>query len=235
MDKNSEANVNHWVSDRLTTLNPDNEWHPDVKHGFERLNARHKMAWWNRGTWALVAVAAAAACVCLLIFPTSRETIYRPWERNSHLGMVNVGRVSADVKIQSAPDFVLKDYAGSNIRLSNYEGNVVVLNFWATWCSACKVEIPWLIEFADEHKSDGLTVIGVSMDADSWAAVKPFEDEEQINYPVVIGNASVAESYGIIALPMTLLIGRDGRISAASVGILDKNACEAEIVRLLKQ
>lgn len=235
MDKNNEESLSRWVNSHMATLNPSAEWQPNVRQGLEHLKTRRDTGTRRLGTWALAAFAAAAACVCLLIFPTSRTVIHGFWGRNTHLGMVNVGRVSADVKAQSAPDFALSDVTGADIQMSSYRGKVVLLNFWATWCGACEIEIPWLIEFEKEHKDSGFAVIGVSMDADGWKAVKPFLDEKQINYPVVIGNDSIAESYGVVNMPMTLIVSRDGKIAAASVGILDKNACEAEIVRLLQE
>src|ERR1700741_713914 len=89
---------------------------------------------------------------------------------------------------QTAPDFVLTDSIGSNVKLSNYKGKVVLLDFWATWCGGCKVEIPWFMEFENKYQGSGLSVIGVSMDEDGWKAVKPFIEQKKLNYPVVIGD-----------------------------------------------
>src|SRR5262245_36120846 len=75
---------------------------------------------------------------------------------------------------KAAPDFTLKDAAGAKIKLSAYRGNVVLLNFWATWCGPCKVEIPWFIEFESAYKERGLAIVGVSMDEDGWKAARPF-------------------------------------------------------------
>src|SRR5271154_5514257 len=75
---------------------------------------------------------------------------------------------------KAAPEFSLKDANGQTVHLSDYKGKVVLLDFWATWCGPCKVEIPWFIEFESQYKSRGLTVIGVSMDDDGWKLVKPF-------------------------------------------------------------
>jgi cytochrome c biogenesis protein CcmG/thiol:disulfide interchange protein DsbE len=119
--------------------------------------------------------------------------------------------------------------------LSKYSGKVVLLNFWATTCGGCKLEIPWFMEFQVRYKSRGLVVIGVSMDDDGWKSVKPYVKQKKINYPVVIGTEGVAKQYGgVEALPMTLLIDRAGKIAASYTGVVDKQACESEIVALLR-
>jgi peroxiredoxin len=90
-----------------------------------------------------------------------------------------------------------------------------------------------LIQFQHEYQGRGFTVIGVSMDADGWKSVKPFIVKEGVNYPVVIGNKPMAKPYGLDAMPVTFLIGRDGKIAATSVGIIDRAACERQIRDLL--
>jgi peroxiredoxin len=133
-----------------------------------------------------------------------------------------------------APGFALADSTGASVRLADFRGKVVVLNFWATWCHGCRTEIPWLMEFADKYRDQGLAVIGVSMDEDGWKAVRPFLREKQINYPVVIGTEQLAQKYGgVEAMPLTYLIDRQGKIAATHVGLAGKQALEEEIRRLL--
>lgn len=134
-----------------------------------------------------------------------------------------------------APDFTLKDSDGSSVKLSEYKGKVVLLDFWATWCGGCKVEIPWFMEFAEKHKRTGLAVVGVAMDEDGWKLVKPYLKEKKVNYPVVIGNEALAKQYGVDSLPMTLLIDRDGKIAASHLGLVDKQKFEDEIRMLLQE
>jgi peroxiredoxin len=137
---------------------------------------------------------------------------------------------------QPAPDFSLGDSTGSPVKLSAYKGKVVLLDFWATWCTGCKVEIPWYVEFQDKYRNDGLTAIGVSMDDDGWKSVKPFLEEHKLNYPVVIANQDLTTRYGgLPALPMTLLIDRDGRIAESHAGMVDKDTFENKIKTLLRQ
>jgi peroxiredoxin len=136
---------------------------------------------------------------------------------------------------KAAPDFALNNSNGASVRLSKYKGKVVLLNFWATWCHGCKLEIPWFTEFESKYKHSGLAVIGVSMDEDGWKSVKPFLKEKKLNYPVVVGNEDLAKLYGgVETMPMTLLIDRDGKIAATHVGMVDKDACESEIRTLLR-
>ncbi len=144
------------------------------------------------------------------------------------------GTVTATTVRKAAPDFTLTDSKGGAIKLSNFKGKVVLLDFWATWCGGCKVEIPWYMEFQDKYKDRGLATIGVSMDEDGWKAVKPFLEKNKINYSVVIGNESLAKLYGVDAMPMTLLIDRDGKIAASHVGVVDKASFEKDIQRLLQ-
>ena len=135
---------------------------------------------------------------------------------------------------QPAPDFTLNDSAGSPVKLSAYKGKVVLLDFWATWCTGCKVEIPWYVEFQNKYRNDGLVAIGVSMDDDGWKSVKPFLEEHNLNYPVVIANQELTTQYGgLPSLPMTLLIDRDGKIAESHAGMVDKDVFEKKIKTLL--
>ncbi|HEY2168151.1 MAG TPA: TlpA disulfide reductase family protein [Candidatus Angelobacter sp.] len=137
---------------------------------------------------------------------------------------------------QPAPDFNLPDSNGAPIKLSAYKGKVVLLDFWATWCTGCKVEIPWYVEFQNKYREEGLTAIGVSMDDDGWKSVKPFLEEHKLNYPVVIANQDLVNRYGgLPSLPMTLLIDRNGKIVESHAGMVDKDAFENKIKALLHE
>ncbi len=137
---------------------------------------------------------------------------------------------------KTAPEFGLEDSDGALIKLSSYKGRVVLLDFWATWCTGCKVEIPWYVEFQDKYKKSGLSAIGVSLDDDGWKSVKPFLRKHKINYPIVIGDWNdMGNRFGFNSMPATLLIDRDGRIADMHVGMVDKDAFEREIQILLRQ
>lgn len=133
-----------------------------------------------------------------------------------------------------APDFALKDENGATVRLSDYRGKVVLLNFWATWCGPCKVEIPWFVQFESEYKDKGFAVIGISMDEGGWDDVKPYLRRLKVNYRVLMGNDEVAVRYGgVEALPTSFLIDRDGRIASTHVGLVSKRDYQADIDALL--
>jgi cytochrome c biogenesis protein CcmG/thiol:disulfide interchange protein DsbE len=120
--------------------------------------------------------------------------------------------------------------------LSDYKGKVVVLDFWATWCTGCKVEIPWFMEFQSKYKSQGLETIGAAMDDEGWEKVQPYVDEHPFNYPIVAGNAAaLAKTLNIVGLPLTILIDRNGRIVDSHAGVVDKDAWEQEVRALLQE
>ena len=135
---------------------------------------------------------------------------------------------------KAAPDFALPDASGATVRLSAYKGKVVLLNFWATWCGPCKVEIPWFVEFEKMYQDRGLAVVGVSMDEDGWQAVKPYVAKNNIRYRILLGDEPVAKLYdGLESLPVTVLIDRKGNIAAQHLGLIGRRAYEDEIRDLL--
>jgi peroxiredoxin len=143
-------------------------------------------------------------------------------------------RLKSENERKATPDFALKDSTGALVKLSDYKGKVVLLNFWATWCGPCKIEIPWFMDFQKTYKDRDFAVIGVSLDEDGWDAVKPYVEEKKINYRVVIGNDQVSQLFGSIeSLPTTLIIDREGRIASMHIGLVAKNTYQKEIEHLL--
>ena len=133
----------------------------------------------------------------------------------------------------AAPEFSLTDANGAAVRLADYRGRVVMLNFWATWCTGCKVELPWLSEFQQRYESRGLVSIGLSLDDEGWSAIRPYLAEHPVAFPVVAADWNVAGEYAVAGLPLTLLVDRQGRIAASHLGLIDRDAWEAEIQRVL--
>jgi len=132
-------------------------------------------------------------------------------------------------------DFTLKDMNNREVSLAEHKGKVILLDFWATWCAPCKVEIPGFIEFQDRYGKDGFRVIGVSVD-DTVELLTPFVAEMKMNYPVLqgLGRDDMLDAYGAtLALPTTVLLSRDGRICATHVGLTSKEVFENQIKLLL--
>jgi peroxiredoxin len=133
-----------------------------------------------------------------------------------------------------APDFNLPQLSGQPLKLSDYRGKVVLLDFWATWCEPCRVETPFFVELQRKYADQGLQIIGVSMD-DTADPVHEFYRQFKMNYPVVMGNAKIGEAYGgVLGLPIAFLLDREGRIHAKHMGATDASIFEKEIADLLK-
>jgi len=143
--------------------------------------------------------------------------------------------VREDSKRKHAPNFALKDANGKLVHLADYQGKVVLLDFWATWCGPCVIEIPWFTEFQRKYKDRGFEVLGVSMDDDGWKAINPFVAMKKVNYRVLLGDDKTGDLYGgLEALPTTFVIDRYGRIASVHVGLASKKDFEDAIEQLLQ-
>ena len=135
---------------------------------------------------------------------------------------------------KKAPEFKLKDSDGKTVSLAEYKGKAVLLNFWATWCGPCKVEIPWFIEFEQKFKDKGFAVLGVAMDEEGWEIIKPYITDKKVNYRILAGDDSTAQLYGgVESLPTTFLIDKNGMIAGVHVGLVSKSEYEKDILALL--
>ena len=132
-------------------------------------------------------------------------------------------------------DFTMKDHRGQDVTLSSYKGKVLLIDFWATWCGPCKVEIPHFVEFQDKFGKDGLQIFGITVD-DTAEKVTPYISDMKMNYPVLLGlgRDDVQEAFGpIVGIPVSVLVSRDGRICASHTGLTGSDVFEREIKALL--
>jgi cytochrome c biogenesis protein CcmG, thiol:disulfide interchange protein DsbE len=137
--------------------------------------------------------------------------------------------LAADFVGKPAPDLKLKDLEGKDVSLTDFAGKVVLVNFWATWCDPCRVEIPWLIDMQAKYASRGFTVVGVAMDDEGKSVVAPFIAKERfdvngqqlpMSYPILIGTDEAADKFGgILGYPTSFLISRDGKQVAKFQGL----------------
>ena len=190
-----------------------------------------------RTRWILAAVGALALAVLTM-------TIATPWSprRAKQAGAA----CPADAKTANL-NFTLKDIGGKDVRLSDYKGKVILLDFWATWCGPCKFEIPGFVALQAKYGAQGLQVIGVSVD-DTVEKLQPYVKEFKMNYPVLLGlgHDDVQEAFGpIFGIPVNAVISRDGKICGKHTGLPSlesgsdslehavQDAFEAEILALL--
>ncbi|TRZ88314.1 TlpA family protein disulfide reductase [bacterium] len=131
-----------------------------------------------------------------------------------------------------APDFVLKDLQGKDLKLADYKGKVLVLNFWATWCPPCRAEIPDFVEAYAANKDKGLEILGVSVDRMTADRLLPFVSKAKINYPVVLADAKIVQDYEPgDYIPTTIIIDKKGIVRRRHIGQMDKET----LVQLFNQ
>ena len=241
MEKHNDLRISNWVNERLAILGPSREWQPNAVRGLERLRERQFVSNPLRRRWVWAAVAVAGLALCVAVLPQPRVLAYRCldcsvalWQSLSVSNPIHAN-LEPEKGRKIAPDFASADASDKPVKLSDFRGKVVLLNFWATWCGGCQIEIPWFIEFQNKYKDNGFAVIGVSLDADGWKSVKPYVKEKAVNYPVVIGSRDVAQLYRVSAMPVTLLIDREGRVAASHVGAVGKSDYQAEVETLLSE
>lgn len=218
-----------FVEKRLGELQVPAGWTPGTALALARY--REEAARRRRvRTWSWAAGGAAAACACILAFPVPRVFA----ARCVAACVAETVAVGQRLGITAAPGFTLTDASGKVVRLADFRGRFVLLNFWATWCPPCKMEIPWFVEFQRKYEEAGLVVLGVSMDEDGWAAVRPCLEKLPVNYRMMVGDAAIAGEFGgIETLPSTFLIDRTGRVAGSHAGIVDRTAFEEQLRMLL--
>ena len=159
------------------------------------------------------------AIIVLTVAALIGVTVYA--DRATRLSNSRKVALRADAQEKPAPEIRLKDLNGKEVSLADYKGQVVLLNFWATWCDPCRVEIPWLIDLQAKYASRGFTVVGVAMDEEGKSVVAPFIEKERfdvngkqlpMDYPILLGDDEASEKFGgILGYPTSFLISRDGK------------------------
>ena len=177
--------------------------------------------------WIIAGVSALSLALLTMSVPLE-------WPFHHHDALTEGAVCPADAKPANL-NFTLKDVNNRDVRLSDFKGKVILLDFWATWCGPCKVEIPWFIEFQEKYGPAGLQVVGISAD-DTHEQLLPYVNQMKMNYTVLqgLGHDDVQEAYGPLwGIPVTALISRDGKICAKHTGMSAKEAFESEIKALL--
>jgi peroxiredoxin len=141
-----------------------------------------------------------------------------------------------DLRGKRAPEFNLRTVDGKKVSLSDYKGKAVLINFWATWCAPCKIEMPWLVALRSQYAPQGFEILGVNEDdaGTPRAKLAKFGQEQGLNYPLLVGDDAMSRKYGGVEfLPTSYFVGRDGKIVAETAGLVSKSEVEASIKKAL--
>lgn len=248
MDKTNEHDTARWVDEQLMLVgdltDADGEIQLDSVRAFARLKEQRRLSVGRKRGFAWAMAGVIVTCP-LIALPSTRDFVHRcvsacVGESGQFFGVrvLGPGSSAGYVKPENrklAPDLVLSDASGNPVKLSNFRGKVVLLNFWATWCAPCRLEIPWFVEYQKTYRDQNFAILGVSLDEDGWNAVRPYVQARNVNYTVAIGNDDVARLYGADSLPTTLIIDRYGRVAATHVGLCGKSEYESEIKTALAE
>ncbi len=187
--------------------------------------------------WMLIALGLAIAMTAIAWLPMRSTSDGRAATANAE-GQGTTGGRTIGCAANARPaklDFTLKDMYGRDVKLADFKGKVLLINFWATWCGPCQAEIPAFVDLQNKYKKQGLEVVGISVD-DEMKQLEPFAKEFNVNYPLLVGRDrdDVTEAYGPMAgIPVTVLVGRDGRMCYRRLGLADPEQVEREIKSLL--
>ena len=145
--------------------------------------------------------------------------------------------VAPAIRGKSVADFSLPDLNGKVYRPSDFKGKVLLVNFWATWCGPCLIEIPWFLEFVEQYGPEGLEVLAISMDEEGPETVKPFVEKHGMEpFTVVMGNGETPDLFGgLLGFPTTFMVDRDGNYYSKHQGLVGKQDIEDEILILLNK
>ncbi len=136
---------------------------------------------------------------------------------------------------KKAPPFTLKTQDGRKVSLADYKGKAVLVNFWATWCVPCKLEMPWFVDLEKQYASQGFEILGVNEDDEKdHGQIDKFAKKIGVNYPILLGNDAISKAYGgIEVLPTSFYVGRDGKVVEEAAGLISRDEIEANIKKAL--
>ncbi|MCD6517698.1 MAG: TlpA family protein disulfide reductase [Candidatus Aminicenantes bacterium] len=141
--------------------------------------------------------------------------------------------MSRDNGFPDAPDFFLKDLNGNEVTLDDFEGKVLFVNFWATWCPPCREEIPGFVEAYAVYHEKGMEILGISLDRQGADVVRKFAEKYEVNYPIALGTQQLVQDYQPGQyIPTTIIIDREGKIRHRHVGYMDKTVLEKYFLEL---
>jgi len=257
MATQDDPELDRWVDDRMATLEPDPQRQPDVDQGLAQLKAHRAQQRRKPISIGLVggAVAVWIGAMVITLGPWPADDT-DPADGTQTTSVAPLAAPVAPAEVApsparqpretaltriderpNAPHFTLPDADGGNAMLADYAGRVLLLNFWATWCGPCKVEMPWFVDFEDRFSDDGFAVVGVSVDQPGWEIVRPFLERQPLNYRIALADtperlAPFGETY---ILPKTWLIDREGRLATEHIGLVDFDSIESQIRELLAE
>ena len=180
---------------------------------------------WVLLLWLLVPIAA------ILVYLQYEQSLSAP-ENAAEASHINN---APWVRGAPATDFDLPDLSGKRVHRTDFKNKVLVVNFWATWCGPCRIEMPWLIEFQKKYGPDGLAVVAISLDAQGPDVVQPYVSQHGMeSLTVVMGNGKTANLFGgLLGLPTTFIVDRDGKYYAKHQGVFRRQVVEDELLGLL--
>lgn len=189
----------------------------------------------------VLVLAVVSACFALILWSGYQHRYVRPATPARHAAAEPSATQETDVVTtpllgKPAPEFALRDLAGHPVSLADYRGKAVLINFWATWCTPCKVEMPWFVALQQKYASQGFTILGIDKDyPEDLPKVPGFARKMNLNYPVLYGNAMTYAEYGCCDyLPTSYYVDRAGTVRIATVGLGERDTVETYIRRLLQ-
>ena len=181
----------------------------------------------KRGSLVILVIAVVVTALLVARFHVARHPRASP---------ASAARSSLSSNGQMAPDFALESLDGKTVRLSDFHGKAVLLNFWATWCQPCKIEMRWFEQLQKQYGSQGLRVIGIAMDGAGKDEIAEFANNLGVDYLIVLGKEDIGDAYGGVQfLPATFYVGRDGKVVDKVFGLKGRTEIEDNVKKALGQ